>query len=275
MRTAYEDNAQPDRPFWRFLRRNLSLLAFLGLSTAAMLGAYLYFSPASGVAEVVAAGSSAGTYSARFAKPVPPKPVRQRLAQSPGPIRIGIIAGHKGNDSGAVCADGLTEAEVNENIAVRVVSALQTRGVAADLLTEFDPRLDGYIGTALVSIHADSCDNINELATGFKIAGSSFTDSSALSICIEESYRQATQLSYHANTITRDMTDYQAFRRISAGIPAIILEVGFMYLDRPLLTEQPDRVAGGITDGLWCYLDQIRGGVSYAPPAAGPPGDGG
>lgn len=275
MPTAYEDNAQPDRPVLRFISRNLSLLAFLGLSAAAMIGAYLYFSPTSGVAEVVAAGSSTGSLSAPFAKPVPPKPITQRLAQSPGPIRIGIISGHKGNDSGAVCADGLTEAEVNENIAVRVVSALQTRGVAADLLGEFDPRLDGYVATALVSIHADSCDYINDMATGFKISGSSFTDSSSLSICVEEAYRQATQMSYHANTITPDMTEYQAFRRISPGVPAIIIEVGFMNLDRPMLTEQPDRVAGGITNGLWCFIDQIRGGVSYAPPAAGPPPGGG
>lgn len=274
MRAAYDEDDQPDRPVMRFIRRNLALLAFLALSSAAMLAAYFYFSPVSGVAEVVAAGSSAETLSARFAKPVPPKPVVGRVAQSPGPIRIGIIAGHKGNDSGAVCADGLTEVEVNENIAVRVVSALQARGIAADLLTEFDPRLDGYVGTALVSVHADSCDFINDLATGFKISGSSFTDSSSLSICVEEAYRQATQLSYHANTITRDMTDYQAFRRISTGVPAIIIEVGFMNLDRELLTRQPDTVAGGITDGLWCYLDQIRGGLSYAPPAAAPPGGG-
>jgi N-acetylmuramoyl-L-alanine amidase len=274
MRAAYEDDEQPDRPVMRFIRRNLSLLAFLALSVTAMVAAYVYFSPVSGVAEVVAAGSSVGALSRPFAKPVPPRPIVGRLTQSPGPIRIGIIAGHKGNDSGAVCADGLTEVEVNENIAVRVVSAMQTRGIAADLLTEFDPRLDGYVATALISIHADSCDYINDLATGFKISGSGLTDSSSLSICVEEAYRQATQMSYHANTITPDMTNYQAFRRISSGVPAIIIEVGFMNLDRPMLTEQPDRVAGGITAGIWCYLDQIRGGVSYAPPVAAPPGGG-
>ena len=150
----------------------------------------------------------------------------------------------------------------------------QTRGIAVDLLTEFDPRLDGYVGTALVSIHADSCDYFNEQATGFKVAGSGYTDSSALSICAEDAYRQATQLSFHANTVTPDMTDYQAFRRIAVGVPAIIIEVGFLNLDRELLTRQPDRVAGGITDGLWCYLDQIRSGVSNASSAAVPPGGG-
>lgn len=275
MRSVLDDSERADRPFLRFIGRNLSLLAFLALSTVAMLAVYFYFSPSSGVAEVVAAGSSAGALSAPFAKPVPPRPVLQRLAQSPGPIRMGIISGHKGNDSGAVCEDGLTEAEVNENIAARVVSILQTRGIAADLLTEFDPRLDGYVATGLVSIHADSCDYINDLATGFKIAGSSFTDSSQLSICVENSYQQATQLSYHANTITPDMTDYQAFRRIAPGVPGIIIEVGFLNLDRELLTGQPDLVAGAITDGIWCYLDQVRDGAVYAPPAAGSPsGDG-
>jgi N-acetylmuramoyl-L-alanine amidase len=197
--------------------------------------------------------------------------VTQRLTQSPGPIRIGIISGHKGNDSGSVCADGLTEAEVVENIAARVIAGLQTHGIAADLLDEFDARLQGYVATGLVSIHADSCDYINDLATGFKIAGSGYTDSSALSICVEGAYRQATQMSYHAATITPHMTDYHAFREIAAGVPGIILEVGFLNLDRAILTTQPDVVAGAITEGILCYVDDIRGGVNYAS-TAGPPG---
>ncbi len=279
MRSAYDDSGQEDRPFLRFIGRNLAVLAFLALSAGAMLAAYFYFSPASGVAEVVAAGSSSGAFSAPFSKPVPPKPIRQRLAQSPGPIRIGIISGHKDFDSGAVCADGLTEAEVTENIAARVVSALQTRGIATDLLGEFDPRLEGYIATGLVSIHADSCDYFNDQATGFKIAGSGYTDSSSLSICVENAYRQGTGMSYHSNTITPHMTDYHAFRQLAAGVPGIIIEVGFMNLDRQLLETQPDRVAAAITDGIWCFIDQVRGGVSVlqsaAPPAIAPPEGGG
>jgi N-acetylmuramoyl-L-alanine amidase len=50
-------------------------------------------------------------------KEIPSRPVQQRLAQSPGPLRVGIIAGHAGFDSGAVCDDGLTEVEVNATIA--------------------------------------------------------------------------------------------------------------------------------------------------------------
>lgn len=262
----------------RFIMRNIAVLSFLTLSIAAMLATYFYFTPTSGVAEVVAAGSSVGALSAPLSKPVPARPVQQRLTQSPGPIRIGIISGHRGYDSGAVCEDGLTEVEVNENIAVRVISALQARGISTDFMDEFDPRIDGYVGTALISIHSDSCDYFNDQATGFKIAGSSYTDSSVLSICVESAYRQGTGLSYHADTITPHMTDYHAFRQIAAGVPSIIIEVGFMNLDRQLLQRSPDRVAAAITDGIWCYIDQIRSGastdLSAVPVADAPSGDG-
>ena len=271
MQAPYGNSDAADRPFWRFVGRNLALLGFLALSAGIMLAAYFYFSASTGVAEVVAAGGLEGALTAPFVKPVPPRPVTQRLTQSPGPIRIGIISGHKGNDSGSVCADGLTEADVVESIAARVIAALQTRGIAADMLDEFDARLQGYVATGLVSILADSCDYINDLATGFKIAGSGYTDSSQLSICVEDAYRQATQMNYHSATITPHMTDYHAFREIAVGTPGIIIEVGFLNLDRQILTTQPDLLAGAITDGILCYVDGIRGGVSYTPAAGAPP----
>ncbi|MDP6792846.1 MAG: N-acetylmuramoyl-L-alanine amidase, partial [Anaerolineales bacterium] len=85
---------------------------------------------------------------------------------------IGIVAGHSENDSGAVCPDGLTEVEINQNVAKQVKLRLEEAGFAVDLLSEFDDRLEDYSARALVSIHADSCDYINEQATGFKVAGS-------------------------------------------------------------------------------------------------------
>ena len=222
-----------------------------------MVAVYLYFSPAGGNAEVVAAVRSNGL-SAPFYKPAPARPVSQRLVQSPPPIRIGIISGHRGSDAGAVCEDGLTEAEVNLNIAQLVASDLQTRGFRTELLNEFDDRLYGYSGTALISIHADSCNYFNEEATGYKVAGSYITDSTLLVDCIEDAYGEATQLPYHANTITPHMTDYHAFREISAGTPALIIETGFMNLDRELLTTNADVPANAILDGILCYIEAIR-----------------
>jgi N-acetylmuramoyl-L-alanine amidase len=86
--------------------------------------------------------------------------------------RVGIISGHRGpeNDPGAVCDDGLTEAEINLEVAQRVVRSLQTRGYTVDLLDEFDPRLNNYQGDALVSIHANTCRDYGELVTGFLIS---------------------------------------------------------------------------------------------------------
>src|SRR5512143_1647246 len=53
-------------------------------------------------------------------------------------LRIGIVAGHSGNDSGAVCYDGngnvsLTEADVNLEIAAIVQQQLIQKGFQVDL----------------------------------------------------------------------------------------------------------------------------------------------
>lgn len=258
MRSQQRANSWYTAPGWlRLLGRNLPIALFLLLATGGMITVYWFFSPPEdGSAQAIA---SSDTLSAPIFKALPAKPVVQRLAQSPGPIRVGIISGHRGSDSGAVCADGLTEAEVNENIAAIVADNLRAQGIHTDILAEFDERLKTYGATAVVSIHADSCDYINELATGFKIAGSSFTDSSSLSICIEQAYQAATQLEYNANTITPHMTDYHAFRALPRGVPAIILEVGFLNLDRAILTDNAHVAADGITDGILCYIAQVKG----------------
>ena len=52
------------------------------------------------------------------------------------------------------------------------------------------------------------------------------------------------------------MTDYHAFRLLAPGTPAIILETGFMYQDRSLLTQQPELPAQGVVDGILCFLNQ-------------------
>ena len=172
--------------------------------------------------------------------------------------RIGIVAGHWGNDSGAVCPDGLTEVEINLNIATRVKQLLSQEGFDVDLLEEFDVRLQGYMGLALVSIHADSCTYVNNEATGFKVAAAlSSTNperSSRLTACLRSRYQSITGLSYHAGSITRDMREYHAFDEIHYDTTAAIIEVGFMNLDRQILTEQPDLLATGIAKGVLCHI---------------------
>jgi N-acetylmuramoyl-L-alanine amidase len=264
MRSQYSNSSgQPTAPpILGFLKRNLPMVVFLVVAFVGMVAVYWFFSPDE--AEIEAANVAAaitneeGALTAPIHKSIPAKPVEQRLAQSPGPIRIGLISGHQGFDSGAVCPDGLTEAQVNAGIVDKVIANLQALGIRVDKLDEFDPRLDNYAGTAVVSVHADSCDYINDLATGFKISGSGLTNSTPLSICIEDGYRNATQMNYHANTITPDMADYHAFRSFAPGTQAVIIEVGFMYLDREMITTNSDIPAQGLTDGILCFLDQHK-----------------
>ena len=248
--------SQNDNNWAVFLFENVRLLLFVGLGLAGMLFVYWYFTPVGGSATAVAVGDTPFVTANETEQPL--KPVTQRFSQSQAPLFIGIIAGHLDSDSGAVCEDGLTEAEINIDIANKLVNRLNGNGIPAAVFAEFDPRLDGFSGTALISIHADSCLDINELATGYKVAGSSYSDSDLLQTCVENSYAAATQLSYHANTITEDMTDYHAFRKIGPSTPAVIIETGYMNLDRTLLTTNNEIVVNGLYNGIACFLERVQ-----------------
>jgi N-acetylmuramoyl-L-alanine amidase len=176
----------------------------------------------------------------------------------PRPL-IGIVAGHSGwEDPGAVCPDGLTEVSVNLDVATRVKEKLAAAGFDVDLLDEFDGRLEGYRALALVSIHADSCQFIDDNATGFKVAGALANlnpeKSSRLAACLSSRYAQVTGLRFHPGSVSAHMTSYHAFDEIDLDTTAAIIETGFMNLDRTMLTQQPDLLAEGIAQGVLCYI---------------------
>jgi N-acetylmuramoyl-L-alanine amidase len=75
---------------------------------------------------------------------------------------------------------------------------------------------------------------------------------------MEESYRTVTNLAFHANTLTQDMTDYHAFYKAAFGTPAIIIETGFMNQDRELLTTYADVPAKAISEGILCFISATR-----------------
>ena len=195
-----------------------------------------------------------------------PQPVGGGAAISTprSPLRIGIVAGHLGNDSGAACHDEndlvtLTEQDVNFKIATLVQASLTARGFQVDLLQEYDTRLSGYRGVALVSIHNDSCDYINDQATGFKVAAAMDTRdvnrATRLTACLVDRYGRVTGLAYHAESITRDMTEYHSFSEIDPTTIAAIIETGFLNLDRDFLTGHTDLVAEGIVQGILCFVN--------------------
>ena len=177
--------------------------------------------------------------------------------KDPNQPLVGIVSGHRGYDPGAVCPDGLTEAEINYAIALEVASLLERRGVQADLLDEFDDSLTDYQADALVSIHSDSC-NIPG-ASGFKVAR--VTDSAIpesedrLVACLNQEYAAYTGLPQHPASITDGMTNYHAFSEITPHTPGAIIETGFLLDDRQLLQYRPKIVARGVAAGILCFLE--------------------
>ncbi len=207
-----------------------------------------------------------------------PQPGAANPVATPRPqLRIGIVAGHNGNDSGAVCTDDngqvtLTEADVNMKIATMVRDSLIAKGIQVDLLNEFDTRLNGYRAVALVSIHNDSCEYINDEATGFKVAASMDTRDTnraqRLTACLTDRYEKATNLTFHAGSITADMREYHAFAEIDPNTITAIIETGFLNLDQDILTKHTDRVAEGVTQGILCFINNESVEPTPIPPLA-------
>lgn len=210
-------------------------------------------------------GLVAGNFYERLSVILTPQSVQAELPVSSQPqLRIGIVAGHSGNDSGAVCLDGngtvtLTEADVNLKIAAMVQEQLTQKGFSVDLLREYDTRLNGYRALAIVSVHNDSCEYINDQATGFKVAAALNTydinRANRLTACLVDRYQRITEMSFHAGSITADMREYHSFREIDPSTVAAIIETGFLNLDREMLTKQTDRVAAGVADGILCFAN--------------------
>ena len=177
-------------------------------------------------------------------------------------LHVGLVVGHWGHDVGAICPEslgGFREVDLNYNIADLTRQYLQAEGIEVDLLKEFDEHLEGYQSNALISIHADTCEYIPDLGTGFKIAEAADNkrpeQAARLMACLQNRYGVETGLRYD-HRITPDMTSYHAFGEVDPDTPAVILETGFMNQDRELLTKNPSLVAKGIASGIMCYLNR-------------------
>jgi N-acetylmuramoyl-L-alanine amidase len=209
-------------------------------------------------------GLVSGDFYERLSLVLTPRPGENMPVVAQPLVRIGIVAGHWGNDSGAVCYDGngnvtLTEADVNLEIAALVQQQLALAGYEVDLLREFDSRLNGYRALAIVSIHNDSCEYVNDQATGFKVAAALNTSdanrANRLTACLTDRYQRLTEMTFHAGSITADMREYHAFREIDPNTVAAIIETGFLNLDREILTRRTELVAAGVVEGILCFAE--------------------
>lgn len=189
-----------------------------------------------------------------------PSPVDRLILITPTPEweTVALISGHSGFDSGAICGESnsptLLEVDVVARIAELVRERLEGMGLEVLLLEEYDTRLTDLDAELLLSLHADSC----IAASGFKathpLNSAIPTTERRLIACINTEYAASTGLGLHTNSITHDMTFYHAFRKVLPTTPTAILELGFLGGDGHLLTQEPERVAEGITESISCFL---------------------
>ncbi|MEO7912818.1 MAG: N-acetylmuramoyl-L-alanine amidase [Roseiflexaceae bacterium] len=200
------------------------------------------------------------------------------------PKRVGIQVGHwqakdlpdelaRLRTSSGAFAAGHAEAQINLEIAKRVVELLQSYGMAADLLPATIP--PGYDADAFVSIHADGASSGS--SRGFKLATPWRTSraSQHLADTLTDEYAKMTKLPQDG-AITVNMRGYYAFnyRRhthaIAKTTPAVIIETGFLTsaADRTMIVGHPDTVANGIANGIIRYLNEHdpNDGGSLLPP---------
>ena len=189
-----------------------------------------------------------------------------------GPRRVAIQAGHWKSDeapdelrrlipqTGAEW-EGVTEVEINLDVAQRVGVILNSKGIAVDILPTTIPV--GYIADAFVALHADS-DGVGS-NSGFKMAHGArrgpYED--ALLNDIKNAFSAATGLDYDATHISRNMTGYFSFNwsrfqhAVAAHTPAVILEMGYVSNDddRALMLDHADLLANAIASGITKFLD--------------------
>jgi hypothetical protein len=226
------------------------------------------------------------------ATPVPPPTATPTPSVEPTPttrpadmpLRVGIQVGHwqakdlpdelaRLRTSSGAFAAGHAEAQVNLEIAKRVVKLLQDYGMVADLLPATIP--PSYDADAFVSIHADGANGGG--SRGFKLATPWRTSAASqhLADTLTAEYAKSTKLPQDG-AITVNMRGYYAFnyRRhthaIAKTTPAVIIETGFLTsaADRAMIVGHPDTVANGIANGIIRYLgehDRNDGG-SLLPP---------
>ncbi len=200
------------------------------------------------------------------------------------PKRVGIQVGHwqskdlpdelaRLRTSTGAFAAGYAEAQVNLEIAKRVVKLLESRGIVVDLLPATVP--PSYDADAFVAIHADGASSGG--SRGFKLATPWRTSraSQHLADTLTTEYAKSTKLP-QGGAVTINMRGYYAFnyRRhthaIAKTTPAVIIETGFLTsaADRAMIVGHPDTVANGIANGIIRYLGEHdpNDGDSLLPP---------
>ena len=175
---------------------------------------------------------------------------------------IGILVGHWKVDSGAVCENGIVEANVNEAIANQVSVKLSAMGYSVKLLAETDIDLINFRGPTLIAIYCKACDEESGSTSGFSIGTtlktSDMNAANTLAACMGEIYQKSTNLDFAYQIINSDHRAYPIFEVVNPKTPMIYLEMGSLFYDQAVLIDDSEKVANGIVNGILCYLDTLE-----------------
>lgn len=198
--------------------------------------------------------------------------------------RVGLQVGHwKSNElpdelsrlrgSTGTAGGGVSEVQVNLDVANRAAGYLRGYGVAVDVLPATVPA--NYQADAFVAIHADG--STNTRLSGYKIATQwrEWEAGTALVEALRADYGPASGLAWDGGRITSNMRGYYAFssgrydHAIANDTPGAILEMGYLTTpsDRRLMTVEADRLAKGVADGIMRFLRSEPQTGWPAPPA--------
>ena len=159
--------------------------------------------------------------------------------------------------------DGITETEVNLDIATRLAALLRNHGYVVDIIPTWVPA--GYLADAFVALHMDG-DGTGE-NTGYKLAHGSRRGpfEQQLFDAIKDEYGSATGLRWDPEHISRNMTGYyavswQRYRSATSPFtPSVVLEMGFLSNDgdRAIAMTHGDVVATAIANGIERFLSEV------------------
>ena len=216
------------------------------------------------------------------ATPRPLPPIRiPKPAVPEGPRRVGLQVGHWRNNElpdelrrietqTGTSGGGVSEMQLNLDVANRVAAILRGHGYAVDILPSTVP--PGYLADVFVSLHADG--DPGGGSRGYKAAHGSRRgpyEDQLVRVLLEE-YGKATGLPHDHDGVTRNMLGYYAFswsrfqHSVAAHTPAAILELGFLTnaADRSVLLQRTDAVAAGVANGVLRFLDEVPAGAAFA-----------
>ena len=193
-----------------------------------------------------------------------PRQIEQVTVITPTPeqdtvpsLTVALLSGHAGYDSGAICGDmnapTIKEVDVVARIVELVRVQLESTRLEVLILEEYDARLTNLEAALMLSLHADSCIFVNGYKAAYPYNSAIPLTERKMLACIDKHYAAHTGLSFHPS-VTDEMTRYHAFRKVLPGTPTVILEMGFLGGDAHLLTQEPERVAAGITESINCFL---------------------